>query len=108
MPTLVINAPKQMVDAESKKCFESTFSSGVGEGYAIASRLYVQCRIGCRVVLLSKDEGKRAEGKLVRLIPTEKAGNGIQRFDVHIEGLRRVPYRPEDLNRNGVAVLAHD
>ena len=56
-------------------------------------------------MLLSKDERKRAEGKLVRLVPTIKAGNGIQRYDVHVEGLRKVPYKPEDINRNGVAVL---
>lgn len=105
MPTLVINTPSRTVDLEGKRSFENTIATGVGEGFAIARRLYDQCRPGCGVVVLSKDEGKRAEGKLVRLVATSKAGNGIQRYDVHVEGLRKVPYKPEHINRNGVAVL---
>ena len=105
MAILIINAPKQMAQSDKKKSFDSTFATGVGEGYAISSQLYERCRPGCRVVLLSKDERKRGEGKLVRLVPTSKAGNGIQRYDVYIEGLTRVPYRSEPLNRNGVAVI---
>ena len=105
MPTLVINAPREMVQSDSKKSFENTLATGVGEGYAISRTLFEQCRPGCPVVLLSKDERKRAEGKLVRLVPTSKAGNGIQRYDVHIKDLAVVPYKPEALNRNGVAVI---
>lgn len=104
MPQLIINAPKQMVNSEDKRSFEQSLATGIGSGYAIAYNLWLQCRPGCSVVLLSKDEGKRAEGTLAELVPTEKAGNGIQRYDVYIEGLRRVPYKSEALNRNGVAV----
>jgi hypothetical protein len=103
--TLVIHAPRQKSRAEGKKSFERTFATRKGRGYAIARNLYERCWPGCEVVLLSKDEGKRAEGRLVKLVPTVKADNGIQRYDVYIEKLRMVRYRPEALNRNGVAVL---
>jgi hypothetical protein len=73
MATLVINAPKQKAESESKRSFEQTFASAVGQGYAIARHLSERCHPGCRVVLLSKDEGKRAEGRLVKLAATCKA-----------------------------------
>lgn len=105
MATLVINAPKKQVDENNKKDFENTFSTGVGEGYAINSTLFSQISSGCKVVLLSKDEKKRAEGRLVKLVPTYKTNNNIQRYNVYVEGFARVPYRPESLNRNGIAVI---
>ncbi len=55
--------------------------------------------------MLSKDELKRAEGELDKLVPTVKTRNGIQRYDVYIKNLRMVSYKPESLNRNGVAVI---
>lgn len=105
MAMLVINAPRWRVQQENAKSFERTFHSGVGDGYAISKNLFDQLSPGCGVVLLSKDQKLRAEGKLIRLVPTTKANNGIQRYDVYIENLTRVPYRPEHLNRNGVAVI---
>jgi hypothetical protein len=105
MSTLVINAPKAKVIQESKQSFEATFASGVGDGYAIAKSLFGQVSTGSGVVLLDKDQEKRAEGTLVQLVPTEKTGNGIQRYNVHIRNLKMVPYKPESLNRNGVAVI---
>ncbi len=57
------------------------------------------------MVLLSKDEGLRAEGELTELVPRSKTGSGIQRYNVHIANLRMVPYKPERLNRNGIAVI---
>lgn len=105
MATLVLNAPRQQANAEDKRSFEATLRSGVGSGYAIPSTLIGRISVGDRVALLSKDEGLRAEGRIVALVPTAKAGNGIQRYDVHMADLRRVPYAPESLNRNGVAVI---
>ena len=105
MATLIINAPKQMTQSEDKKSFDSTLKTGIGEGYAIPSTLFSKCSPGCTIVLLSKDEEKRAEGKLLRLVPTNKAGNGIQRYDVYIENLKRVPYKAEALGRTGVSVI---
>jgi hypothetical protein len=57
------------------------------------------------VVLLCKDTEKRAEGKLVKLVPTGKTDNGIERYDVYFENIKMVPYKAERLNRNGVAVI---
>ncbi len=105
MVALVINAPKEKTQSEAKRSFRDTFEKGVGEGYAIAMNLFEQCHPSCTVVLLSKDEQKRAEGKLVALVPTEKTGSGMQRYDVYIKELRMVPYKSEALNRNGVAVI---
>lgn len=106
MPTLVISAPKERVGVgPTYKSFGDTYASGIGRDYAIVSRLAEQITPGWRVVLLSKDEHKRAEGQLVQLVEATKAGNGIQRYDVHIRNLKMVPYVPEDLNRNGVAVI---
>lgn len=106
MTTLVINAPRRATTSESKRSFDSTFASGVGEGYAIAKASVTRCLPGSKVVLLSTDEGKRAEGTLVKLEPAGKARNGLQRYDVHVANLARVAYRPEQINRYGVAVIS--
>jgi hypothetical protein len=106
MATLVINAPKAEIRQTNAQSFETTFTSGVGDGYAIAKGLFAQLSAGCGVVLLDKDQRKRAEGTLVRLVRIdEKTGNGIQRYEVHMKNLRMVPYKSERLNRNGVAVI---
>ena len=105
MISLVINAPKAQVNQNKKKGFLETFKSGVGQGYAIKKSLFNQISPGCKVVLLSKDQKLRAEGILVKTTPTFKTKNGIQRYDVIINGFELVAYKPEALNRNGVAVL---
>ena len=104
MPSLIINAPRQQEIERNAQSFEKTFSTGVGESYAINSKLFPQIHPGCKVVLLSKDRKQRAEGELIRLVPTYKSKNGIQRYDVHVRGFVKVQYRPERLNRNGVAL----
>jgi len=105
MPTLVIHAPRWKAQQENAQSFERTFNSGIGEGYAIYRNLFANLFPGCGVVLLSKDEKRRAEGTLIRLVPTEMTNNGIQRYDVHIRNLIEVEYRPERLNHCGVAVI---
>jgi hypothetical protein len=106
MSTLVIHAPRQKVQPGGYwKSFERIFELSVGFGYAIASTLFAQLNPGDGVVLLDKDKRLRAEGKLVKLEPAGKAGNGVARYDVHIGNLKMVPYKPESLNRNGVAVI---
>jgi hypothetical protein len=105
MPSIVINAPRSQVEENDKKSFDNTFKTGVGDGYAINRNLFSQIYPGCKVVLLSKDQKVRAEGELVRLVPSFKTGNGIQRYDVYVKDFKRVPYVPERLNRNGVAVI---
>lgn len=104
MVTLIIHAPRAQSRA-GKRSFHATLRRGVGDGYAIWKRLREMCYAGCAVVVLCKDEERRAQGRLVRLVPNTKTRSGIQRYDVHMKGLREVRYRPERLNRNGVAVL---
>lgn len=106
MATLVMNAPSVKVQRGTiYRTFQDIFMSGTGLGYAISANLVAQLGPGSRVVLLSKDVEKRAEGELVQLIPVQKAGNGIQRYDVRMKNMRMVPYHPERLNKNGVAVI---
>jgi hypothetical protein len=104
METLVLNAPSWRENEDGAKSFESMEASGRGDGYAIASTLVTRIAPGCPVVVLNKERSLRAEGTLLRLVPTSKTASGIQRYDVYMSGLRRVPYRPEALNRCGVAV----
>src|SRR5260221_5240962 len=99
MSTLVIHAPRSKVLDDGKRSFEKAFESSVGDEYAIYRNLYEQLRPGSCVVLLDKDQQLRAEGSLVKLVPTSKTKNGIQRYDVHVQKLKRVAYKPEALNR---------
>jgi len=106
MTTLVIHAPTRKAQQEDKKSFDDTVSSGIGEGYAINRNLFVQLSPGCGVIILCKDRKLRAEGELVKLIPTEKTSNGVQRYDVYIKNIEKVAlYKSEKLNRNGVSVI---
>jgi hypothetical protein len=77
----------------------------VGREYLIGEKKAALLREGCAVVLLSKDEKRRAEGTLVRLEPTGKARNGVQRYNVHMKDLKEVPYKAENLDRWGVNVV---
>ena len=89
-----------------KRSFDETLKTRIGKGYAISKSLRQLCKGGCcLIILLSNDEKRRAEGTLSRLVPTKKALNGIQRYDVHMKGMREVRYKRERLNRNGIAVL---
>ena len=90
MATLVINAPASKVQQENKRRFGNTFSSGIGDEYAISKNLVAQISPGCCVELLDKDQELRAEGELIELVRKSKAGNGIQRYDVCIANLRMV------------------
>ncbi len=117
MPSLVIHAPEYQLVREGTKSFEDTFQSGIGEAYALNSTILRNVfsegviRLGWRVVLLCKDRRRRAEGELVRLEPAMRngrpwfTGNHIRRYDVYVRNFKIVPYRPESLNRNGVAVI---
>lgn len=107
MTTLIIHAPAGQ-SRLGKRSFERTLRTRVGRGYAIWKRLREKCYKGCAVVVLSKDEERRAEGRLAKLVPTVKTDSGIQRYDVHMTDLREVRYRDEAVNRNGVNVLDSD
>jgi hypothetical protein len=107
MYTLVIHAPDYTVIKQGKKSFDAVVRSGVGVGYAIFPNDVSRLSPGSKVILLRKDKRQqRAEGQLVKLVPTNKyTHSGIQRYDVHIIGLKLVPYKPERLNHYGVALL---
>jgi len=105
MTTLVIHTPSSKVAQEAKRSFEKTLESKIGDEYAIYQNLLPRLSPGCRVVVLDKDQGKRAEGTLVKLERGSKTENGIQRYNVHIADLKRVEYKPEALNRCGIAVF---
>lgn len=116
MPSLIIHTPDYQLVREGTISFEDSFSTGVGRGFALNRTILRQIipsgeiNPGWRVVLLCKNRRLRAEGNLVKLIPAEIHGapwftkNGIRRYDVHMENLVMVQYRPEPLNRNGVGV----
>lgn len=111
MPTLVIHAPECQLGRDDTKSFCETFTTRIGRAYALNRKIFSQISPGCRVVLLCKDKKRRAEGQLVKLEPATKDGsllvtkNGIKRYDVHVENFEMIPYRPEALNRNGVAIV---
>ncbi len=107
MPTLVIHAPRRTVVTKNSRTFKSTCAKRVGDKYAIFDSLVRQLSPGCPVILLSKDEKKRAEGKLTKLELRTVAKNGVPRYDVHIGELNEVNYRGDKikLNRCGVTVL---
>ena len=108
MTTLYLNVPKDKVDGEGKKSYQETLNSAVGSGYAIPRGSAMQCVPGLRVVLLCQATRQRAQGKMKELKPTgEKAGNGIMRYDVHLEEVSAAPYAPAPANfrRTGVLVV---
>ena len=105
MATLIVHAPRATAKQEGKRSFDETLTSGVGTGYGISKADCARLQPGSPVVVLSKDQKLRAEGVLVGLSPTAKAGNGLQRYDVRMRDLQEVAYQPETFNRNGVKVV---
>lgn len=105
MTSLVLHAPSGKARQEGKKSFDETVQDSVGDGYAIGLKSYRKIDPGCRVVVLDKDTRRRAEGRLVKLEPTERTGSGMQRYNVHISDLTIVPYKSESLTRTGIAVI---
>lgn len=106
MTMLIIHTPDNKVKGGAKS-FEAVLEDGLGVGYAIFLGDISRLTPGVKVVLLRKDKRKRrAEGILNRLIPTNiYTSQGIRRYDVKINGLAEVTYKPEPLNRFGVAII---
>lgn len=107
MPTLVIHAPHSETQQNQKQSFSQTVATGRGDGYAISRGLFQQIAPGDSVIVVCKVHQKQAAGQIKELRPTEKAGNGIQRYDVVMENLTPQPYTQAEvrLNRNGIAVI---
>ena len=102
--TLVLHAPPSKFSGPGKT-FEAMLSSGFAVGYILSDDAVAQLNPGCQVILLDKKSGKRAVGQLKELVEDKKAGNGHQRYNVYFENGKQVPYKPERLNRNGVALI---
>jgi len=103
--TLVIHAPQHKAKRGATS-FAAILAGGVGPGYIIYKSDKSKLQIpGSTVVLLDNDLKRRAEGVLVKLHPGAKAGNGQQRYDVHVAKWTVVPYQRQKLNRCGVAVI---
>ena len=105
MPTLVIHAPAWAARALGRRNFATVLRTGTGRNFAIANNLRLRIAAGCKVVVLDKNTRQRAEGVLALLTPTAKTASGIQRYDVVMNHLAPVVYKPEKLNRCGVAVI---
>jgi hypothetical protein len=105
MTTLVIHAPKTKVESGQLHSFQDYFKTGIGIGYIIAKNKAISLIPPITVVLLDKDQKLRAEGNLIKIVPTRKTPRGKQRYDVHFNGQRMVPYKPESIDRYGVSIF---
>jgi hypothetical protein len=101
---LVLNAPHSRFRGTGET-FDEMFKSGLAAGYILSENEVAQLSTGCKVILLDKEKERRAEGQLKTVKKAEKASNGKQRYDVHFEKAKLVPYISESLKRNGVAVI---
>ena len=108
MPTLYLHAPwdrTQQGRGAFYKDFYSILQNRVGPDYAIYSTLVGQVCPGTKVVVFDRARQLRAEGVVSTLTP--KPSNRVQRYDVHIPNLTKVPYKdPPPVNRCGVAVVS--
>ncbi len=95
-----------MVEQERKRSFRETLQTGIGDGYAIPKGICDELIFGSdAVVLLAKVDKRRAEGTLEKLVENGETERHMKRYDVHIDGLKEVEYKPERLRRKGVAVI---
>ena len=106
MTTLYLGTPDKQALLGARS-FENVMETSVGSTYALCKSDVRDLAKGDYVVVLRKDKNwSRAEGNLVKLEPTGIwTGNGLQRYNVHIEGLEPVPYDPGPrLKHTGVRV----
>jgi hypothetical protein len=104
--TLVLHAPEYQVTMNSKRSFSQTIATGIGDHYALNCNILPQAQNAKTVIILDKTSRQKATGDITRIVPTNSiTGNGIRRFDIHVANLRECEYKPERLNRNGVAIV---
>lgn len=103
--TLVIHVPASRSQQQQWASFDDTLAAGLAEDCAIYQALHDQIEDGCGVVLLDKEQGKRAEGTMTSIAKTTKAKNGVQRYNVYVGDLKRVQYKSERLNRCGISLI---
>jgi hypothetical protein len=107
MCALVIHVPNHAVVNRGAKSFAQVMSSNVGNGYAIFKNDLSKWVKGRKVIVLRKDKDKRrAEGILEKIVNIHKpTAQGIERYDIYINNLKQVEYKPEKLNRFGVGYI---
>jgi hypothetical protein len=107
MPVLYLSAPNARTQMGAfYKSFNTILANGVGPDYGINANLIGLIHAGDMVVVFDRDQQLRAEGVVATYSPKGKAGNNVQRYDVHIHSLTVVPYtNPPRVNRFGVAVI---
>jgi len=107
MPMLYLHAPFDKTQQGSGAFYKDFFTilkNCVGPDYAIYGTLIGQVRPGIKAVLFDRARQLRAEGVVSAVTP--KPSTRIQRYDVHIPNLTKVPYTdPPPVNRCGVAVV---
>lgn len=107
MCTLVISTPNHKVVERGSRSFDVVIKTGIGVGYAIFKKDEQKWVKGRKVVVLRKDKDqKRAEGSLDKIVATGKhTTQGYNLFDIYIDNLTVVNYKPENLNRLGVGYI---
>jgi hypothetical protein len=102
MPTLIINAPSYK---KSKRSFSKTISTGIGNDYALNSKIYAGATKAKNVIVLDKTHKKKATGVIVGIVLTGNMAGNIPRYNISMSNLKPRPYKSESLNRNGVALI---
>jgi len=111
MPTLILSAPRAQTQhgVGFYRPFHQILATGIGPDYGISASdmAHIQAAgTGVKVVLFDRDQGLQAEAVLHHCIPKAKAGNGVQRYDLHTGGFTSVPYaHPPKVNRFGVRFI---
>ena len=106
MATLYLGTPHSRA-MNGARSFEEVMKNENGRAYALSKHEAQTLKPGDKVVVVRKDRyPSRAEGRLLKIEPTGRWANHLQRFDVHIEGLTVVEYHPGPLlKRTGVLLV---
>jgi hypothetical protein len=106
MSTLYLLAPQSKNNPSSHhKDFYTIFNSGIGPDYGISRSEITRIRAGMPVIFFDRDRQLQASGTVAGYVPTVKAGNGVQRYDVEISNFTLQQYNdPPRVNRFGVAI----
>lgn len=106
MRTLFLLAPNSKTQAGThRKDFYTIIASGIGPDYGISTNLITQVTPGMPAVVFDRDRRLEAHGVVTNYMATSKAGNGVQRYDIHIRNFVQVLYtNPPKVNRFGVGI----
>ena len=110
MPTLYLSAPKARTQQGIGfyRPFQHIMATGIGPDYGIfaSDMRQIHAAGAVKVVVFDKDQRLQAQGVFHHCTPKAKAGNGVQRYDVHTGGFAPVAYTiPPRMSRFGVRFL---